>query len=70
MSGLNIGDLAEQAGLKPLMGLSDARTLAELNPGPCLVCGDTPDTLFQRMIIHRYGMCMSCIKCLKEHADA
>ncbi len=67
--GINLGALAQKKGLKPLMGLAEARFKGQATMVKCPVCGDEPLSYQSQAMIHRYGQCSNCIKGEPQRLD-
>ncbi|MDP2158140.1 MAG: hypothetical protein Q8K68_10585, partial [Nitrospirota bacterium] len=68
MTGINLSEVAEQAGIQPKMPLTEARELAQHGGIPCPVCKAYPDSTFQQTMVYHYGMCGECLKKQAAHA--
>jgi len=62
MAGTNIGLMYEDRGYTPLMGITEAKEKAEKEGAKCPKCDKEPDSTFYKTLIHRYGICVDCLK--------
>ena len=60
MEGQNLGQVYENHGYSPKMGLGEAKEKAEGEPISCPLCHESPDSLLRKVVILRYGLCLNC----------